>query len=784
MATNTYDIRVNSTQAQQALERLQNSVKSTADTFSRLKGVLAGLVTGAAIANLYGYADAIDDIAKANALAVETVMGFSQALQANGGEALNAANALSTFTSNISEAADGSAQLQNTFRELGISLTDLATLSEQDLLRKTIAALGQLPDKAEQARKSTVLFGRALKGVELQGFANDLVKFTQSSVGNASAITAAAEASDNFQKAISTFKIELLAVLKPISELANSVLENTRAVATFIEVILKLGAVVVTFTLLGKVVQMLAVGFTALKAGIAAIGTAIVTARNGFAGFGLILENLGLVSLAGGLRVVIELLKQLGQFTIKSIPGIGAVAVAFAAVSDRVGQAIDKIKEYLGITKGVGGGRSGGMGGPTAEELAAYQKSQAAQEELRKVDTTARDNAFRQIRAITAEYARQIDLQQIRMGMESELSQLSQEEQQRRTQQFDLAQKYNETIEKLIEKRQSLNKNEQDQIPVINEQIKKIAELYVQQSQGLDTIINKQIVSNDLERQRQNTIEQINQQIQRQTNLGEQLQRANDRLRDVEFEGSLRNLTPYQQQLARIREDNRKAALEAGRAYAAQFENMDLTAQQSAEVARGLELIAERYRVIADEQTKTAESSRTFAEGWSKAFGEYVDNATNAANQARDVFQKATQGMEDAIVNFAKTGKFEFKNFLASIVEQILRSQIQQTIARVFGGGGGGGGGVILPFLKNILGFANGGIIPTNAPVIVGERGPELLMGAAGRQVVPNGQFGGTVVYNINAVDAASFKALVARDPAFIYAVTEQGRATLPRTRR
>jgi hypothetical protein len=34
---------------------------------------------------------------------------------------------------------------------------------------------------------------------------------------------------------------------------------------------------------------------------------------------------------------------------------------------------------------------------------------------------------------------------------------------------------------------------------------------------------------------------------------------------------------------------------------------------------------------------------------------------------------------------------------------------------------------------------------------------------------------GGSVTYNINAVDAASFKELVARDPGFIHAVASQG---------
>jgi lambda family phage tail tape measure protein len=195
-------------------------------------------------------------------------------------------------------------------------------------------------------------------------------------------------------------------------------------------------------------------------------------------------------------------------------------------------------------------------------------------------------------------------------------------------------------------------------------------------------------------------------------------------------------------------------------------------------------IFATRRQLTVDQQAADRDLQRNFNAGFEKAFKQYVEDAEDNFAIAGRLFRNFTQGMEDAFVDFAKTGKFEWKNFLSSILEQLLRSQIQQNIARLFGGGGGGGGGVILPFLRNILGFANGGIIPTNAPVIVGERGPELLMGAAGRQVVPNGQFGGTVVYNINAVDAASFKALVARDPAFIYAVTEQGRATLPRTRR
>lgn len=179
------------------------------------------------------------------------------------------------------------------------------------------------------------------------------------------------------------------------------------------------------------------------------------------------------------------------------------------------------------------------------------------------------------------------------------------------------------------------------------------------------------------------------------------------------------------------------------------------------------------------------DSSRTFSFGWRKAFQEYTDNATNAALSAQRLFQKATQGMEDAIVSFVKTGKFEFKDFVNSMLEELLRSQIRQVMAQILtvsGGTGQNTGGSLFGQIGNFLGFANGGIIPTNEPVIVGERGPELLMGAAGRNVIPNEKLGSSnyVTYNINAVDARSFKDMVAQDPSFIHAVAMQGAKAAP----
>lgn len=189
------------------------------------------------------------------------------------------------------------------------------------------------------------------------------------------------------------------------------------------------------------------------------------------------------------------------------------------------------------------------------------------------------------------------------------------------------------------------------------------------------------------------------------------------------------------------------------------------------EHAIAMQNLNKEYQEFLDGQT---EAQQTWLDGWKEAMDEYVKKARDSSSQAKELFNTATRGMEDAIVNFAKTGKLSFRSLLQDIAEQLLRSQIRQLMGNVFGGGGGTGGGG--NFFSNLFGgfFATGGYIPAGRVGVVGERGPEMVSGPA--SVTPMGG-GGNVTYNINAVDVDSFRNLVATDPSFIYAVTEQGRA-------
>ena len=264
------------------------------------------------------------------------------------------------------------------------------------------------------------------------------------------------------------------------------------------------------------------------------------------------------------------------------------------------------------------------------------------------------------------------------------------------------------------------------------------------------------------------SIKQAREELQRRYSLEEGLVTLGDR----EATNKRELLDLEEQRLAKVREISR-------------IENLPFAEKQE-KIKQANEEYAKTEGIIKRRQETEYNATRDFGKGWIKAYNDYRDSSENAFNAAGRLFTNVTSGMEDSIVNFAKTGKFEFKGFMASILEEILRSQVRQMIAGLFGLGGGskGGlfGGAIIP------GFlASGGPAIANQPYIVGEKGPELFVPNNSGTVVPNnmlGGGGGMVTYNINAVDASSFKQLVARDPGFIYAVTEQGRKTIPSTRR
>jgi hypothetical protein len=171
-----------------------------------------------------------------------------------------------------------------------------------------------------------------------------------------------------------------------------------------------------------------------------------------------------------------------------------------------------------------------------------------------------------------------------------------------------------------------------------------------------------------------------------------------------------------------------------------------------------------------------------FTSGWGSATEAFKKNVEDMTQFGEQLFNKMANGFSDAILNFVETGKLSFKDLFKTLMTELIKMQANKLFLTLFGGPGGG---AIGSFFSGLF-KAEGGPVSANRPYIVGEQGPELFMPSSAGTIVPNGEFGmgggGTTVvnYNISAVDAMSFKQMVAQDPEFIYSVTRAGQRRLP----
>jgi lambda family phage tail tape measure protein len=127
-------------------------------------------------------------------------------------------------------------------------------------------------------------------------------------------------------------------------------------------------------------------------------------------------------------------------------------------------------------------------------------------------------------------------------------------------------------------------------------------------------------------------------------------------------------------------------------------QRLDL-ANQYGDGSRGMSLDEYNQKLAAlskterelQETTITNYDQMTVAQGdWRKgassAFQNYLEQARDVAGQTKALFTNAFSSMEDAIVNFAMTGKFSFTDFTKSILADMVRIETQRAASGLLGG--------------------------------------------------------------------------------------------------
>lgn len=149
-----------------------------------------------------------------------------------------------------------------------------------------------------------------------------------------------------------------------------------------------------------------------------------------------------------------------------------------------------------------------------------------------------------------------------------------------------------------------------------------------------------------------------------------------------------------------------------------------------------------------EKEEKKRKASKNFIFGMQDSIKSYVEESKDLYAQANTLFTNSMKGMEDALVDFVKTGKLNFSDMIDSMISDIARMMIQQQItspiASALGSVFGGFTAADATAMNSVptTFFARGGVV--NTPTAFGHSGGLGVMGEAGAEaIMPLQRIGG-----------------------------------------
>ena len=735
----------------QSMGQLNQRSANLSQGFGKLKSAIAGVAIGGfAISALQG-ADAIVDLSNATDISVAKLLEFREALQRAGGSGEDAAKAITTLFASVDQANTGNDKTIANFAKLGVTFEDLRTLSESDLLDATIKGFNRIKDPIEQAAIKTDLFGKTLRTVSAKELGEEMLALKGTMDGQAASTIAAEKAVQNFEKFVNSLKGAVILAIEPFLKYFGAMSNGVVDVAK-----------------VANAIQNLIAVYVGLKVALIGVAVAQSIASAAISG-GLTKANkAGALGVAGGLAAYLAIMEVMGK------------------ISKETGQVQPfKLPELPDVEKVKDSGprnRPQDIGKELQGQLTAVQNladgyrraAQANQDRYTtEVDMLGKTKEEQEIIKGTADINKRYDDQRAAL-----------EEKRKGAKGQTLA-----LIKTEISNLEDLRTSELDIFNISKEQTQE----YARQQQQVKVLVE---YMEQMARAQEEIAGFQSQQGQAKVSAFEQVKAQSDALdllgQREALEKSIMNMRGSDQENIKKLfdlEQQRKTQLEAiQKIQNLPFEGVGGMKQKMEEINA---LYDQRRVKIEETAAATKAEQDSFAYGWANAGEKFRNNIKTDAEYAAQQFSNFTKGFEDAFVKFVQTGKISIKDLANSMIADFARVQAQKMLSGLFGGGTGGS---FFGSIGKIFGFANGGMPPVGQPSLVGERGPELFVPQSAGRIIPNNQLGmgssntvnnTAVTYSIQAVDASSFRSMLARDPEFIHNVAEQGRRQLPiRSRR
>ena len=216
--------------------------------------------------------------------------------------------------------------------------------------------------------------------------------------------------------------------------------------------------------------------------------------------------------------------------------------------------------------------------------------------------------------------------------------------------------------------------------------------------------LEREVQQSQLERQIRQPGESMKDLQEQATRTQSELRSAEDQIKTLRESGAISELESLRR-LAAARQDS---GLQLA-ALAAQARELAAAAPDNEKLAEALRKIEEAARQGADGAALLTQRARELADpqaGLAKGLRTVAQEAEQVGKQMEAATVRAFNGMTDALVEFAMTGKLNFKSLALSIIQDLIRIQIQRAIT--------------LPLanaMGSFFGFADGGIMTASGPL-------------------------------------------------------------------
>jgi hypothetical protein len=726
---------------ERGIQRAERSLTDFASKAVNIGGIVA-TAFAATSAALTRVADEIDDVAKANDVTIDTILRLNNALEQSGGSAENAGKMLSSFSSFIEKAAGGSKEAQDRLKNLGISLEDLASLPVDQLFRRVVQGLADIDDALIRAGAGKDIFGKAFNTVSIRDFNEELENAASVSDRTSAGIRELAEANDMMAKSARQLGVTIMSELggpfKTLLEYIQQLKDTDDLLIKFLRGLVN--------HVIGSIGTLAFFGKVALDAltGLGQAASAIIAGN--FTQLSKIWEQTKekfANDFAQYKQFVADLNKSsYGEKSVE-IPKSTQRAVIDAEEENRK-KALAKLVEQQW------------KDAERRAEQARREEEQYFQMLQRNADAMDKMQRDEQERLQTMYEISQV---------ESQIGVLTQQEIERRKEMIMLAHEHNRALNKIYDtqldndaRQRALTKEDQ-----IHTQRVALAEQKLANTQAANA--NSLRISQNLQRDRLELEKEL-------------------LLVDANFGRKRAEEVTHARELLQIEFDRKKAIEE--------IQRMNISeAEKTAAIQRENENAASRAE-LANTKLEIARAKRegTFMEGFKNKMFDAVRDLPTELERGEQFFESVMSNMENALSNFIKTGKLNFKDFARSIIQDLLMIQMRAQMVSIFksflGDYDPAQASGVAKFFSGLAGRADGGPISANTPYLVGERGPELVVPRSAGVVIPNQRMSGVggvsnVTNNyIQAIDTKSFEERIYGSASAVWAANQFASRAMP----